>query len=175
MNRPFLLLAIEARRSRLGYALFEGPKRLLDWGSSMLPSHLSSSAAVEAARKRAASVLRRRAPAALVLTRPRRTKTGPNVDAGPVFWSVLEEARALAIPFHFLSREEIRAEFCTFRARSKEEIAWTLTTIFPEIISRLPLKRTKWQAEKRGMVVFDAIAVGLAYWMRHGAGPLQPE
>ena len=29
------ILAIEARRSRFGYALFEGPKRLLDWGADV--------------------------------------------------------------------------------------------------------------------------------------------
>jgi hypothetical protein len=171
----FLLLAIEARRSRFGYALFDGPKRLLDWGASMVPSHLSDQCALDAARKRAATVLQRGVPAALVINRPRRTKAGLTATVGPVLRSILSEARASEIPVHFLGREEIRTAFGAFRVHSREEIAWMLTSSFPELLSRLPQKRKKWQPEKRGMVVFDAVAIGFAYWLRSGGEGLSPE
>jgi hypothetical protein len=171
----FLLLAIEVRRSRFGYALFEGPERLLDWGGSAVPPGFAGRAATEAARKRIASVLRRGSPAAIVVDRPRRTKTSPVVPACPVFKSILREAETLKVPVHLLSREEIRAAFRIFPARSKEQIACVLVSEFPELTHRLPLKRKKWEPEKRGMIVFDAIAVGLAYWLRNGTESPPPE
>jgi hypothetical protein len=168
-NSSFLVLAIEARRSRFGYALFEGPKRLLDWGGSTVPPGLAGRAAIETARKRVASVLSRGSFEAIVVKPPRRTQTGPTAAVGPVFESLHREAAALKIPVYFMSRKQIREAFHILRARTKDEIACVLVGVFPEIIARLPLKRKKWQPEKRGMIVFDAIATGLAYWLRNGA------
>ena len=67
---------------------------------------------------------------------------------------------------HVLGRDEIESTFCIFRARIKEEIACAIVGIFPELLVRLPPKRKKWQTETRGMIVFDAIATGIAYWQR---------
>ena len=65
---------------------------------------------------------------------------------------------------HVLGRDEIGSTFCRIRARTKEEIACAIVGIFPELLVRLPPKRKKWQTEARGMIVFDAIATGIAYW-----------
>jgi hypothetical protein len=70
------------------------------------------------------------------------------------------------IPMHVLGRDEIESTFCIFRARTKEEIACAIVGIFPELLVRLPPKRKTWQTEARGMIVFDAIATGFAYWRR---------
>jgi len=169
MNKAFIprILAIEARRSRFGYALFEGPNRLLDWGASTVPADLTGRAAKDAARKRIALALRRCHPVAAVVRRPRRVKTGRGATPGPILRTIAREAAALPIPVHSLSRGEVREAFQLLRGRTKEEIAEALVGIFPELVTRLPPKRKKWQPEYRGMIVFDAVAVGFAYWQRN--------
>jgi hypothetical protein len=38
---------------------------------------------------------------------------------------------------------------------------------FPKLASRLPPKRKIWQSEDYRMGIFDAAAVGVAYFVRH--------
>jgi hypothetical protein len=168
IHSSFLVLAIEARQSRFGYALFDGPKKLLDWGASMLPSGLAGPYALEAARKRIAQILRRASPGAIVVDLP-RSVIPELATSSPVLRSIICEAEVSGLPLHWLAREDIRSAFRIFRARSKEQIALALIGIFPELGHRLPRKRRKWEPEKRGMIVFDAIATGLAFWIQRGA------
>jgi hypothetical protein len=168
------VLAVEARRSRFGYALFDGPKKLLDWGASMLPSGIVGCEALEAACKRVKALLLRASPDAIVVDLSRPLIDGRS-SSSPMLHAIIEEADKRHVPLHFLTRENIRLTFRIFRARSKDEIAWVLVSIFPELTHRLPLKRKKWQPEKRGMIVFDAIATGLAFYIQRGAEVSPPK
>jgi glutamate-1-semialdehyde aminotransferase len=67
---------------------------------------------------------------------------------------------------HSIGRDEIDSAFRIFKARTKDEIACVLVEIFPEMLTRLPPKRKKWQTEPHRMIIFDAIATGFAYWQR---------
>jgi hypothetical protein len=177
MTQPETLhiLAIEARRSRFGYALFEGPKRLLDWGGSAIPSELTGKAATEAARKRITSAFRRCHPVAAVVRRPRKMRNEKGVTLGPIWRTIVTEATALSIPVYSVSRGDVHDAFGIIQGNTKEQIAEFLVGIFPELLTRLPPKRKKWQPEFRGMIIFDAVAVGLAYWRRHGTQFPPPE
>lgn len=177
MTQPETLhvLAIEARRSRFGYALFEGPKRLLDWGGSAVPAELTGKAATEAARKRITSALRRCHPVVAVVRRPRKMRNEKGVAPGPIWRTIVTEATALSIPVYCVSNREVRDAFRLLQGGTKEQIAELLVGIFPELLTRLPPKRKKWQPEYRGMIVFDAVAVGFAYWHRNGMQFPPPE
>ena len=158
------ILALDVRHSRIGYALFSGPKRLLDWGANTVPSQCSNRA--EWIRRRMAQLLRHGSPACIV-TKPHRLAKLPRNTNGT---SILETIRSVAteqgIPIYVLGRDEIESAFCIFRARTKEEIACAIVGIFPELLVRLPPKRKTWQPEAHGMIVFDATAAGIAYWQR---------
>lgn len=169
------IVAIEARRSRFGYAVFEGPSKLLDWGASTVPSHFSDRAASAVARNRVLGALRRCHPEAAVVKRPRVTKTGKSAAAGPIFRAILREAAGMGMPINILTRTDIGEAFRSSGARKKDDIAEILVEIFPELLPRLPHRRSnKWKPEWRGMVVFDAIAVGFAYWQRNGTIQVPP-
>src|ERR1039457_232600 len=101
------ILAIDARRSRFGYALFEGPARLLEWGASTIPSQLATRAAVELAHKRVTSVIRLSCPVAIVVKRPRWVCAGNAAKSGPVLKAILRAAAAFQIPVHFLRRKDV--------------------------------------------------------------------
>ena len=40
--------------------------------------------------------------------------------------------------------------------------------MFPELLWKLPPKRKIWESEHPIMTMFDAIAMGFAYWQRDG-------
>ena len=158
------VLAVDVRRNRFGYALFEGPARLIDWGASAVSPQLTNRAASVAMRERVASVLRRSHPAmAVVVKRPRRTKTGRTKTLGLALRTILKEAALNRIPVSMITRREIQIAFRAHGTQTKEDIAWVLVGIFPELVSRLPVRRGKWRSESHRMIIFDAIATGVAY------------
>jgi hypothetical protein len=158
------ILALDVRHSRIGYALFSGPKLLLDWGASTIPPRCSNRA--HWIRQKMASLLRHGSPSSIVMKERRRAKLSGNTNGAPILKAIRSATKEHGIPLHVLGRDEIESAFCIFRARTKEEIACAIVGIFPELLVRLPPKRKKWQPEAHGMVVFDAIATGIAYWQR---------
>jgi hypothetical protein len=162
------VLALEVRHSRIGYALFAGARRLLDWGASSIPSRCSNR--TEWIRSRMAEFLRHGLPVRIVMKPHRTMNLPPNANGEPILEAIRSAAEEYGIPVDVLGRDKIESAFCTFGVRTKEEIARAIVGIFPELLARLPLKRKKWQPEPHGMIVFDAIATGIAYWQRSPPG-----
>jgi len=50
--------------------------------------------------------------------------------------------------------------------RNKYEVASALALQFPDLASRLPPRRKCWQSEDYRMGIFDAAALGVAYFAR---------
>ena len=158
------ILALDVRHSRIGYAFFSGPKRLLDWGASAVPPQCSNRA--HWIRQKMASLLRHGSPSCIVMKQHRRAKLSVNTNGVPILKAIRLAAKEHGIPMYVLGRDETESAFRIFQARTKEEIACAIVGIFPELLVRLPPKRKKWQPEAHGMIVFDAIATGIAYWQR---------
>ena len=93
-----------------------------------------------------------------------------NANGDPILDTIRSVTKEYGIPWEVLGRNEIETAFSMFRARTKEEIACAIVGIFPELLARLPLKRKKWQSEAHGMIVFDAIATGIAHFQRSPSG-----
>jgi len=113
-----------------------------------------------------ASLLRHGSPSSIVMKQCRSAKLSGNTNGVPILKAIRLAAKEHGIPMYVLGRDEIEAAFRIFQARTKQEIACAVVGIFPELLARLPPKRKKWQTEARGMIVFDAIATGIAYWQR---------
>ena len=158
------ILALDVRHSRIGYALFSGPKRLLDWGASTVPSQCSNRA--QWIERRMEQLLRYGTPASLVTKQRRQAKLPGNTNGEPILETIRSIAKEHGVAMQVLGRDEIQSAFRVFQAHTKEEIACVLVGIFPELLARLPTKRKKWQPEPRGMIAFDAIATGFTYWRR---------
>jgi hypothetical protein len=173
--REIRILAVDARRSRFGYALFEGPTRLLDWGASEIPAYTADRTAVLIASKRIVPLLKLGHPEVLVVKRPRRGKRGSATATAPIVKAILREATERQIRVCPMSRKEILRAFRIFEGSTKNEIAEFLAGVFPELLARLPPKKKAWQSERHSMIVFDAIATGFAFWQRNGAQSLPPE
>jgi hypothetical protein len=111
-----------------------------------------------------AALIQYGSPTSIVAKQQWRVRLPRNASGEPIFKTVQSAAEECDIPMHVLGRDEIQSAFHVFQARSKDEIACVLVGLFPELLVRLPPKRKKWQPEPHGMIVFDAIATGFAYW-----------
>jgi len=56
----------------------------------------------------------------------------------------------------------------TFPASNKHQIATAIAERFPDLLSVLPPQRKSWQSEDYRMSVFDAAAIGIAFFTREG-------
>jgi hypothetical protein len=160
------VLVISLRSRRFGFVVFEGSDRLLDWGMVFYP--LNNSAQRAAASKRVASLLTLFAPSLVVVGRTRLLNVRNGSGVCPVLRSIRREASVRMIPVRPMKSVVVRAVFRPLRATSKHEIASRLTEVFPELLCKLPPKRKIWETEHFRMVLFDAVALGFAYWQRYG-------
>jgi hypothetical protein len=167
------LLAIDLRYRRFGYAVFEGHRQLLDSGVRVYP--VAGDAKAEMARKRLAALFKMFSPSLIVLSRERLDRARIRGQMEVLVNAVRREAAAHAIPIYVLERDQVRQTFFNLGCSSKDEIASALARIFPELRWSVPPERELGEPEHSHMTVFDAIALGLAYWQHSGARlpPLQ--
>ena len=167
------IVAIELRSQQFGYAIFEGPKQLLDYGGGQLRPG-GKAGAVQAAR-RIGQLIKLFTPSTVVVKRPdQHVATGyPGIRL--MANAIRRQASAHVIPFQFIGRDEIEEAFRIFNVGNKHEIATVLTQIFPELLWKLPAKRKLGDPEHPRMVLFDAISVGLTHWQQNGSPIVRPE
>jgi hypothetical protein len=158
------ILAIEVRQSRIGYAFFSGPKRLLNWGASTVPARCPDRA--DWMRRRTVALLRLCSATSIVAKEMRPLKLPNNSTGETILQTILSVIKDHAIPVHLLRRDDVEAAFRVFKVRTKDDIACVLVQIFPELLIRLPPKRKAWQSESHRMIIFDAVANGFTLWQQ---------
>jgi hypothetical protein len=151
------VLALDVHPRSFGFVVFEGPNRMLDWGIRSFRPGVNA-VKIPAAKKLLA-VLTDFTPSAIVIWKPdgrRNTK----------MLAVIErQASSRRIPIRFISRGDVDRAFVGFES-NKYEVASVLARQFPALASKLPPKRKCWQSEDYRMGIFDAAAVGVAYFVR---------
>jgi len=151
-RRPLRLLAIDLTAKGFGFALLDARLGLLDWGFSSVP-------AVDDAvfLARVSARINRGRPTALVLE-----------NFAPIKGrEAAVRRRDLAIKF----AEERRIGLCQVSQQivqrilgpvTKPDLAKQLADRFPELRSRMPRERGRWQSEDERAHIFDALALALA-------------
>lgn len=156
------LLAVDLRSGKLGFAVFEGPATLLDFGERAYARKVGPLKA--AARRKFDKLLGLHSPSGIVIRLPssqsdkrdRRTKIAVRI--------LREEARRRSIPLLSLSRKKVKKFFLTQGLTTKHHIATHLAKGFTDLAWKLPGKRKLWQGEQHQMAVFDAVATGVAHF-----------
>ena len=159
------ILAVEIRADRLGYAVFESPEQLLDFGSAWFDS-------MSVARSRIVKLLGRVRPSLIVLRQVR--PHGPRRMAA---WHALtrmmrDEAKKRSIAIGCVTEKAFVEFFIRYSCQSKYDIAALLATWFPETAWRLTAKREIYAPEPRAMLYFDSVALGIAYLRLVMTGPI---
>jgi len=150
------MLALHVLHSHFGFAVFEGPNALLDWGVKSFRGGVNA-VKISPVRK-LAMLLSEFVPHVIVTNKPLATRPHK------INTTILEQARAQRIPVRLLSRTAVQKTFPE-HTRNKHEIATLIADRFPrELSARLPAKRKIWQSEDYRMSIFAAVALGLAYF-----------
>jgi len=157
-----IVLAIDIRHRRLGYAVFQGHRTLLDWGQRVYPAVGEVEHAL--ALRRLSKLLEMVRPNVVVLKRERWDRAQMDTHLANVMTAVEDEARRHSVPICLIDENVVRSTFSTFGCETRRDIAAVAASIFPELLPSVPPKRKPWQAEHPRMSVFDAIALGVAYW-----------
>jgi len=160
------LLALYLRPQRFGFAVFKGPKQLLDWGGSTYASENNVEPVLVC--KRISSLLTIYAPSVIVvrkLTKRERQRYG---DIQPIVGVVRKLAEKHSSELVLVGREEVRSAFQRFGKTTKYNVAAQIAIFFPELTWKLPPPRKLWQKEHHNMAIFDAASLGIAYFSRFG-------
>ena len=149
------ILALDVRPRSFAFVVFENSRELLDWGAR------SFRGGVNAVRvplgPKVMRLLDEYAPEALVLKYP-QTKT-----LRKIIQVIRDQARVHKIPIRVLSPRVLTETFAG-RNDNKHQIASVIAERFPEFLYILPPKRKPWQSEDYRMSIFDAAALGTAYF-----------
>jgi DNA-binding XRE family transcriptional regulator len=155
-RQPNRILAVEIRSARLGYAVFETPRYLRDFGAAWFDSPAI-------ARSRIARFLHFYRPSVLVL-RGGNARYPRNMRMRRAAGRIArDEARKLAIPNVRVSEVEFSSVFEQYSCRDKYDVATVLVGWFPDLAWRLPPRPKFYDPEPRSMLYFDSIALGIAY------------
>ena len=152
-------MALDIRRRSFAFAVFEGPNNLLDFGARSFRTgtnkvHVSP-------REKLAVVFDDFNPSAVVI---RARKANARNWKSIVDQALRRESIERRIPIRFVTRPTIIKAFNG--NDRKYAIAVALAERFPALASKLPPKRKCWQSEDYRMSIFDAAALGVAYFGR---------
>jgi hypothetical protein len=156
-----LVCAIYPSTKGFGYAVFEGPSTLVDWGVKAVrgrPKNLSS-------LRKIRELLGFYCPDVLVLEnyqgrgsrRAKRIQTLINLIAA--------HAAGKGITTASFSRANVRS---SFSLTTKRDIAEAIGREFPELKPRLPPVRKIWMSEDVRMSIFDAMALAMTFFESKG-------
>jgi hypothetical protein len=153
-----LVLAVFPSTRGFGYAVFDGPRSLIDWGvkGARCP-HQKNLESLQKIRE-LTDFYR---PDVLVLEdyegpgsrRARRIRTLINLVAG----HAAEEGMSTA----FFSRAAVRT---CFGLETKRQIAEAIARELPELEPRMPPIRRIWMSEDRRMGIFDAVSLAMTFF-----------
>jgi len=166
-DKPKRILALDVRPRSVGYVVFEGRDRLLDWGVHSFRN------GVNAVRiplgTKIATLLEDFRPVVVVAQKPPSREKVNRERTQKMLELIRRKARLRGIQTHVLKRRAARNLFAGEERMTKHKIATALAHRFAELAPLLPPKRKCTDSEDYRMSIFDALACGAAYF-----GPLAP-
>jgi hypothetical protein len=169
-NQEKRILAIDLRGRSFGFAVFEGPSRLLDWGVKSFRRGVN--AVKSPASDKFGTLMDDFSPDEVVL---RKRDGDGHKRRCEMREAILREAAKRRIPARQLSRSAVKNTFMGVN-RNKYTIAAALAKRLPELAPRLPAVPRIWMSEDYRMSVFDAAALGIAYFGKgQSVPPSSPE
>jgi hypothetical protein len=154
---PERVLALDLHPLSFGYAVFEGPDELLDWG---IKSFRHGVNAVKVPLDMKLALLLDRYGPDVVVTKEPRTATLEKMAR-----VIMNLPQCRRIPVRRISSTAVRRAF-PGESHNKYQIASLIAKRYPELSPRLGSRRKLWQAETYSMSIFDAVALGVTYFMR---------
>jgi len=148
------VLAVHPVSRGFGWAVLEGPKRLIEWGVK----HARGS---KFALQGLAELLDYFDPHLIVMEDTAAPGSRRCQRVREMLARMQRVASARRTRSRRVSRREVREVFAQFGATTKHQIALAIAKRFPELDPRLPPLRKPWMSEDDRMSIFDAVAFAL--------------
>src|SRR5262245_39769622 len=152
------VLAIDPSTRGFGFAILEGPERLIDWGVKETKTDKKNRSL-----KLIADLIDQYQPSVVVVE---DYVSKGSRRCGRVR-ELIEDISKLAVKrkvkVRRCSRLKVRRAFSESGASNKYEIAIAIANRFPELAPRLPRFRKPWMSEDYRMSIFDAVGFGLTF------------
>lgn len=154
-----LALAIDPTSRGFGYALFEGPRIPLDWGTTEIRSEQN-----EISLQRVKKLICFYQPEVLILEDCSKEQSRRCDRIKSLLGQIEKFSQNQKIPVVKYSSGRIKEVFSFFDIHTKHQIAQKICEWLPELTPRIPPKRKPWMSEDRRMGIFDAVALILTYY-----------
>jgi RNase H-fold protein (predicted Holliday junction resolvase) len=168
-HRSLRVLAVDPSTRGFGYAVFEAPQMLVDWGTKDIRQDKE-----RMALRKIGELLQRYEPSVLVVEDCTHITARRTARIARLTEQMLAVARTQGVSGCAVPRSAVYRNFAKANARTKYEIALALTRRFPALVLRLPPKRKPWQSEDPRTTIFDAAAFGLTYLEKRRASAPHP-
>ena len=159
---PQLVLAIYPSSRGFGFVFFEGPSSPFYWGIKEIKARHKNMRAIAAIKK----LVDRYRPEVIVIeeTAGRNPRRGSRIRK--LYRMIMHLAAAEYIDVYRCSRTEVKACFASVGASTHHEIAKALSTQMPAFAELVPRVRRGWMSEQPRESLFNAAALGIAYFSR---------
>jgi hypothetical protein len=149
------VLAIDPGSGGFGFAVLEGPDRLVDWGvaGTTCPNDRELLG-------RAVQLIDRYRPDVFVVEDCSAPSSRRRQRACRLIRAMAQAATERKLSVRRFSRDDVRRAFRRDGALpTKHRIAVAIVDLFPELVLRLPPLRRPWMSEDYRMSIFDAVAL----------------
>ena len=163
-TNPKRVLALDVRPRSFGYVVFEGPTLLLDWGVQSFRNGRNAVRIPLATN--IAALLEGFEPAVVVAKEPPTRKKVNRTRTRKILELIRHKASLRGIRTRVFKRRDAGNPFGGEERVTKHKIGIALAERFAELQSLLPPKRKPWESEDYRTSIFDAAALGVAYFDR---------
>jgi Holliday junction resolvasome RuvABC endonuclease subunit len=160
-NRDIRILAIDPSTRGFGFAVLEGPTRLIDWGVKETKTDKK-----RRSLKLIAELIEQYAPGVVALEDYEGKGSRRCHRIGELINDISKLALKRKVKVKSFSRAKVKDAFSETGGSNKYEIAKAIAGRFPELAPRLPRFRKPWMSEDYRMAIFDAVAMAMAYFYR---------
>ena len=154
-----LALAIDPTSRGFGYALFEGPRTPLDWGTTEIRAEQN-----QKTLQRVKKLIHFYHPEVLILEDCSKQESRRCERTQALLKQIEQLAKELNIPVMKYSPDRVKEVFSFFDIHNKHQIAQKICEWLPDLTPRIPPKRKPWMSEDRRMGIFDAISLIITYY-----------
>lgn len=158
-TKDIRVLAIDPSTRGFGFAVLEGPNRLIDWGVKETKTDKK-----RRSLKLVEDLLEHYQPSVIVVEDYEGKGSCRCQRVGELINDISKLAARRKIRVRSFARAKVKQVFSESGASNKYEIAQAIAKRFPELAPRLPRVRKPWMSEDYRMSIFDAAAFGLAFF-----------
>jgi hypothetical protein len=155
------IVALDIRASKFGFVVLEGPDKLLDWGVRSFGEQIEE--LKSAASDRISTLLEFYNPVTVVVRDRAHNSSVQSKRVRAIIVAIGSATERSSTDFRVLTTIQVRDRLALDGPITKHDIAKSLAERFEELSFKLPSRRKIYQSEAPAMLVFDALATGVAF------------